>query len=263
MQLIDSHCHLDFEAFDHDRDAVLDNAAAAGVGAIVVPGVQRDTWDRLVELCGAVGHLYYALGLHPLFIGAHRPADLDELAARVSALAPVAVGEIGLDFFDKNQDPVPQLALFERQLEIAREHSLPVILHVRKAHDEVLALLRRHRIRGGIAHAFNGSRQQADKYLELGFKLGFGGMLTFERSRKLRTLARDLPLDALVLETDAPDMTVAQYRGRRNSPEYIPYVLDALASVRAESKEEIAAATTRNAAATFGLPIDSLEYLPS
>lgn len=259
MRLIDSHCHLDFEAFDHDREAVLRKAAAAGVRIIVVPAVKRDTWDRLVELCDASGRLYYALGLHPLFVGMHQPAHLDELSARVSSLSPVAVGEIGLDFFDKNLDKGKQLSIFEHQLEIARNHSLPAILHVRKAHDEVLTLLRRHEIRGGIAHAFNGSRQQADKYLELGFKLGFGGMLTFERSRRLRALARDLPLDALVLETDAPDMTVARFRGRRNSPEYIPYVLEAMASVRPEPAEEIAAATTRNAAGVLGLPLGSPE----
>ncbi|MGA8258877.1 MAG: TatD family hydrolase [Arenicellales bacterium] len=257
MRLIDSHCHLDFEVFDDDRETVLRNAAAAGVDAIVIPGVKRDTWDRLVELCAAADGLYPALGLHPLFLSVHQPAHLDELAARLSSLSVVAVGEIGLDFYDKGADREAQLLIFERQLAVARDCSLPVILHVRKAHDEVLALLRRYGIRGGIAHAFNGSRQQADKYIELGFKLGFGGMLTYERSRKLRGLARDLPLGALVLETDAPDMTVTQFRGRRNSPEYIPYVLDALASVRQESAAEIAAATTRNAVEVLGLPFKS------
>lgn len=255
MHLIDSHCHLDFEAFDGDRGEVLERAAAAGVDAIVVPGVKRETWDRVVELCAGRDSLHCALGLHPLFLEAHRPRDLDELAARTATPSVVAVGEIGLDFYHRDVDRATQLDLFERQLEIARAGSLPVILHVRKAHDEVLGLLERHRPRGGIAHAFNGSRQQAGRYIDLGFKLGFGGMLTFDRSRKLRNLARTLPLDALVLETDAPDMTVSRHRGERNSPEYIPYVLDALAALRDETREEIAHATTRNTAEVLGLSL--------
>lgn len=253
MRLIDSHCHLDFEAFDNDRGRVIGNAAAAGIDAIVVPGVKRATWERLVGVCAGGDNLYYALGLHPLFLASHDAGDLDELWERTAALSPVAVGEIGLDFYDRDVDRQAQLDLLERQLEIARARSLPAILHVRKAHDEVLGLLREHRLQGGIAHAFNGSRQQAGKYIEMGFKLGFGGMLTFQRSRKLRELARSLPLDALVLETDAPDMTVSQHRGGRNSPEYLPYVLDALAALRGESREDIAEATTRNVAEVLGI----------
>ena len=176
-------------------------------------------------------------------------------SAYATRLQHVGVGEIGLDFYDKGADREAQLAMFEGQLAIAREHGLPVILHVRKAHDEVLGLLHSAGVRGGIAHAFNGSRQQAGKYIEMGFKLGFGGMLTFERSRKLRELARGLPLDALVLETDAPDMTVSRFRGQRNSPEYIPLVLEAMASVRPEAADRIAAATTRNAVEVLGLPM--------
>lgn len=255
MYLVDSHCHLDFEAFDPDRETVLASAASEGVGTIVVPGVRRDTWERLVGLCAGHPGLHYALGLHPLFADVHRPEHLSDLSNQVASLSPVAVGEIGLDYYDKHADRDTQRRLFEGQLDIARQHGLPAILHVRKAHDEVLELLRRHGIQGGIAHAFNGSLQQAHKYVEMGFKLGFGGTLTFERSRKLRELAKHLPLDALVLETDAPDMTVAQHRGERNSPEYIPCVLEAMASVRSETLEEIAVATTRNAATVLGLTI--------
>jgi Mg-dependent DNase len=145
-----------------------------------------------------------------------------------------------------------QRRLLERQLAIARAAGLPVLLHVRKAHDEVLALLRRHPIpAGGIAHAFNGSLQQAHQYLGLGFKLGFGGMLTFERSRKLRRLASELPLEALVLETDAPDLTVASHQGGRNSPEYLPEVLEVLARLRDLEPSEVAEQTTANARAVL------------
>jgi TatD DNase family protein len=146
-----------------------------------------------------------------------------------------------------------QQRLFEAQLQVARDANLPVILHVRKAHDQVLATLKRLRVRGGIAHAFNGSLQQAQQYIDLGFKLGFGGMLTYERSNKLRALARELPLEALVLETDAPDLTVAAHHGERNSPEYLPDCLRALAEVRNADPEEVAHATSRNAEQVLNL----------
>jgi TatD DNase family protein len=163
------------------------------------------------------------------------------------------VGEIGLDFCQEGLDPARQQALFEAQLVLARSAGLPVLLHARKAHDQVLATLKRLRVRGGIAHAFNGSLQQAGKYLDLGFCLGFGGMLTFERSLRLRPLARALPIEAIVLETDAPDLTVAAHRGSRNSPAYLPEVLSALAEVRDADPAELAAQTTRNAREVLGL----------
>jgi TatD DNase family protein len=166
----------------------------------------------------------------------------------------IAIGEIGLDHHVAGLDPERQTWLLERQLAIARAAGLPVLLHVRKAHDEMLALLRRQPVpAGGIAHAFNGSLQQARQYLELGFKLGFGGMLTFERSRKLRRLATELPLDALVLETDAPDMTVASHHGERNSPEYLPEVLETLARLRDLEPSEVAGRTTANASEVLGV----------
>ena len=158
----------------------------------------------------------------------------------------MAIGEIGLDFYVEGLDHERQQQLFESQLAVASAAGLPVILHVRKAHDQVLATLRRIPVRGGICHAFNGSLQQASHYSELGFRLGFGGMLTFERSTRLRALAKALPLDSIVLETDAPDMTVFQHHGERNSPEYLPYCLAALAEVRDEAPEELARVITAN-----------------
>jgi len=257
MHLVDSHCHLDFKDFDHDRGKVIDGAAAAGVREIVVPGVKRATWRRLVALCEARRGLFHALGLHPMFMHVHRPEHLDDLEAEIDTSRPVAVGEVGLDYQDKGADRETQLWYFERQVEIAARRGLPLILHVRKAHDDVLAVLRSRPVCGGISHAFNGSRQQAGKYIDLGFKLGFGGMLTFERSRRLRGLARELPLDALVLETDAPDMAVARFRGQRNSPEYIPDVLVAMAAARGEAPERVAEATTRNAREVLGLEYET------
>ena len=253
MEIIDTHCHLDVAEFDPDRQAVLARARANGVAAIVVPGVLAPGWDHLWRFCAGEPDLYPALGLHPVYLDRHQEGDLAALEKFLVEHRPVAVGEIGLDYFVIGLDRRRQQALFETQLEMARAADLPVILHVRKAHDAVLATLRRIRVSGGIAHAYNGSLQQAQQYIDLGFKLGFGGMLTYERSRRLRLLARELPAEAIVLETDAPDLTVAQHRGMRNSPEYLPYCLAALAESRGENREDLARQTSANARAVLGL----------
>ena len=253
MELIDTHCHIDVEEFDADRDAVLAHSRHAGVTRMLVPAVLARGWPFLLDLCRREAGLLPALGLHPVYLDQHSDADVAALAEWVERERPVAVGEIGLDYFVEDLDRQRQQALFEAQLQVARAAGLPVILHIRKAHDQVLATLKRIRVRGGIAHAYNGSLQQAQQYIDLGFKLGFGGMLTYERSSKLRALASELPLDALVLETDAPDLTVASHRGERNSPEYLPECLRALAEMRGESPETIALATTRNAEQVLGL----------
>ncbi|MBI5461791.1 MAG: TatD family hydrolase [Gammaproteobacteria bacterium] len=253
MDLIDTHCHIDVEEFAADRGAVLARCRQMGVARLVVPAVLARTWQPLLDLCRCEPGLLPALGLHPVYLDEHTDADIDALGEWVAREHPVAVGEIGLDYFVGDLDRVRQQRLFEAQLTVAREAGLPVLLHVRKAHDQVLATLKRLKVRGGIAHAFNGSAQQAQQYIDLGFKLGFGGMLTYERSTKLRSLARSLPLDALVLETDAPDMTVAAHHGERNSPEYLPDCLRALADARDENPVMLAAATTRNAERVLGL----------
>jgi TatD DNase family protein len=253
VEIIDTHCHLDVAEFDPDRQSVLARARANGVAAIVVPGVLAPGWDHLWRFCAGESDLYPALGLHPVYLERHQEADLAALEKLLAERRPVAVGEIGLDYFVTGLDRQRQQALFEAQLEMAGAADLPVILHVRKAHDAVLATLRRIRVPGGIAHAYNGSLQQARQYIDLGFKLGFGGMLTYERSRRLRLLARELPAEAIVLETDAPDLTVAQHRGMRNSPEYLPYCLAALAEARGENREDLARQTSANARAVLGL----------
>lgn len=254
MELFDSHCHLDVSEFDADRAAVLARARSAGVGQMVVPAVDAAGWPTLLELCRRETGLYPALGLHPIYIAQHREADLVELRRLVAAERPVAIGEIGLDFFVQGLDRERQQWLFEQQLQIAAEFHLPVLLHVRKAHDPVLATLKRLKFpHGGIAHAFNGSLPQAQQYIALGFKLGFGGMLTYERSSKLRQLARELPLQAIVLETDAPDMTPAAHHGERNSPEYLPEVLQVLAMLRGMDAAALAAQLLANTRETLQL----------
>lgn len=245
--LIDTHCHLDVSDFDQDRGQVLAEARRRGVGPIVVPAIHAAGWPGLLALCRQEPDLYPALGLHPVYLDQHQASDLDELQRLIARVDPVAIGEIGLDFFLPELDRERQQALFARQLDLAAAARLPVLIHARKSHDQVLACLRRHPVPGGIVHAFNGSPQQAYQYLALGFKLGFGGMLTFARSSRLRALATTLPLEALVLETDAPDMSGAAHQGERNSPAYLPEVLQTLSQLRGQDAQYLAEQTSLNA----------------
>ncbi len=256
MELLDSHCHLDLPIFDPDRDAILARCGKIGVKSIIVPGINKAGWGRLLTLCSRHSNLLYpALGLHPLFWAQHKETDLSELARQIHQHQPVAVGEIGLDYYLPDQNRTRQLGCFEAQLDIAEQTGLPVILHVRKAHDVVLGLLRRRRIKGGVAHAFNGSLQQAEQYIGLGFKLGFGGTVTHSRAHRLRRLAQQLPLSALVLETDAPDMAPANHHGERNRPDYLPEILNTLAHLRDENPLTVATRTTANAKQLFAINI--------
>ncbi len=253
MELFDTHCHLNVAAFDEDRMQVWQRAQEQGVRTILVPAIDAAHWDGVLALCEAQAGLYPALGLHPMFLENHQWEDIARLEEYVAAHRLLAIGEIGLDYYLHEPDRDRQRQLFEAQLAVARDARLPVVLHVRKAHDEVLSCLKRTPVNGGTVHAFNGSEQQARQYIDKGFKLGFGGTLTWERSRKIRALARSLPLDAIVLETDAPDMVVAQHAGERNSPEYLVYCLQALSDVRDQAPEEVAQQTTANARSVFGL----------
>lgn len=254
--IIDTHCHLDVTEFDADRDTVIERARNAGVTDIVVPAIRRDTWVELIDLCAGHPFLHPALGMHPVYLEHHRDKHLVELDRLLTERRPLAVGEIGLDYFIRDLDRARQRQLCAAQFELAQRHHLPVILHVRKAHDDMLTLLRELPVIGGIVHAFNGSIQQGEKYIELGMCLGFGGMLTYTRSRKLRALAVALPLEAVVLETDAPDMTPEAYRGMRNSPEFLPECLASLAALRALPEHDIAAITSANARAVLRMPTD-------
>jgi len=247
VHITDTHCHLDHTAFDTDRAEILHRCQALAIKTIIVPGVLREGWDKLLTLCSQYDALVPALGLHPMFVTHHQTSHLDDLALYAKQHNLVAVGEIGLDFYHGPLNRDVQLRLFQSQLDIASQANLPVILHVRKAHDLTLKTLRNNFSQGGIVHAFNGSLQQAEQYIALGFKLGFGGMLTYSRANKLRLLALKLPLDAIVLETDAPDMVVANHKGERNSPEYIIDSLSALAQIRQLTSKEIARITSLNA----------------
>ncbi|WP_153111965.1 TatD family hydrolase [Propionivibrio limicola] len=256
--LIDTHCHLDAPEFDTDRDTVLHSAQHAGVSAIIIPAVAPTNFAAVRDCCQRYPGCYPAYGIHPLYVAQAGANGLihtrewlrDELA---SPTPPLAVGEIGLDFYVPGTDAASQELFFVEQLKIAREFDLPVLLHVRRAVDHVLKCLRKTGLRRGIAHAFNGSRQQADEFIRLGFKLGFGGAMTFPGSTRIRRLAAELPIESIVLETDAPDMPPCWLDRQRNSPVELAKIAETLAELRQTSLSEIAEATSRTSRTLFGI----------
>lgn len=251
--LVDTHCHLDAGEFDPDRDAVYERARAAGVVIQVLPAVTAANFSDVAAACRSYPGCVPAWGLHPMYIHVHHTHHLAELRRWIESWRPVAVGEIGLDLFVPGLDWATQEHYYVEQLKIAREYDLPVLLHCRRANDQILKQLRRIRPRGGIAHAFSGSRQQADEYLKLGFRLGFGGAFTWTRATRLRALAAELPLEAIVLETDSPDIPPAWIGNGRNEPGELPRIAATLAELRGVSLAEVAARTTLNAKAVLGL----------
>jgi len=254
LRLFDTHCHLDFPVFDGSRAALLAACRACGVERIVIPGVTAQHWGRVLACCAEAPMLLPALGMHPCFLDGQDAADLQRLAELLVDPSVVAVGEIGIDLWHGRQQLARQIAVFDRQLDLAEQFNLPVLLHVRKAHDEVLARLRRRsRIKGGIVHAFSGSLQQAHQYAELNFCVGIGGALTYPRATRLAAVLAALPVEALVLETDAPDMPLHGYQGQANRPDRLPLVLSSLAAVRQQSDETLAEQLWRNSCSVLGL----------
>ena len=259
----DTHCHLDAGEFDADRDAVVERSRAAGVAGIVIPGVCSANLQTVRDMAHRYG-FHYALGLHPLYVERDTPDALHRLRAALETHRNdprlVAVGEIGLDLFVKGLDVAVQERFYVAQLELAHEFELPVVLHVRRSADQLLKHLRRIRVTG-IAHAFNGSEQQARTFADLGFRLGFGGAMTFDRALQIRRLAKELPLEAIVLETDAPDIPphwlykTAEQRAAgersRNEPAELPRIARELAQLRGMDIDTLARQTERNALAAL------------
>jgi TatD DNase family protein len=260
--LIDTHCHLDAVEFDRDRAAVIDRAGEKGVGAIVIPAVGRSNFTTVRELAHSFRGGTYALGIHPLFVPDAHDSDLEVLNDHIQMALDdprfVAIGEIGLDFYvpalKESSMQEKQEAFYEAQLDMAQRYGLPVLLHVRRSQDRVLKYLRTRPTIGGIAHAFNGSYQQAEHFIEQGFALGIGGAMTFERALQIRRLSHKMPLEALVLETDAPDIPPAWLRPAepghktpRNEPCHIARIAKSLAELRGLSRVEVVHATAANA----------------
>ena len=254
MYLVDSHCHLDFPQFDKDRVAIIRECEQAGIKQFIVPGVSAATWSRLSHVAKDFSCIHIAYGLHPYFVDEHKQADVLKLERILKTNKPVAIGEIGLDFYRKDLDPVKQQTLFEEQLSLAQELQLPVILHVRKAHQQTLETLKKYQLVGGVVHAFNGSYEQARSYMDLGFSFGLGGALTYANATKLRSLALRLPLQNIFLETDSPDMSPANFTGAYNTPLTILKVLAVLHEIRPDSISTITETTTNNVLAMFKIP---------
>ena len=256
MELIDTHTHLDFPDFDADRTALLAESRALGVQRMVVLGVYQGNWQRVWDLVQSDPDLHAAFGLHPVYLDQHQPEDLPELGDWLTRLAGhrqlCAVGEIGLDYFIETLDRERQQALFDAQLQLAVDFDLPALIHVRRSHAAVIATLKRFRLkRAGIIHAFSGSKEEAREYIKLGFKLGLGGAATWPQALRMHRVLAELPLDAVVLETDSPDMAPAMFAGQRNSPAHLPDICAALAQIMGISPEQLAAVSSANAREVF------------
>lgn len=229
---IDSHCHFDFHQFDVDREQYWQFLQRLGCAGLVIPGVGSATWEKLIQVCKGKPWAY-ALGLHPYFLDQHHADDVEKLRYACQIYSPVAIGEFGLDFMLDKSTFTEQLTLCQQQFLLAKELNLPVILHVRKAYDEVAAMVRRLGFtQGGIIHAFSGSQQQGEVLIKLGFKLGIGGAISHHRATKLRNTLSELPMEGIVLETDSPDMKPAFMAGTRNSPVSILLLAQIIATLK-------------------------------
>ena len=253
MQLIDTHCHLDFSVFDKDRDQLIENAQSKGVKKIIIPSVSKKNWSDVKKLKENYAIAEIAFGLHPMFMSQHRIAHLTELRLLIEKNPPIAIGECGLDFFIKDADPAMQIDLFVEQLKLASDFSLPVIIHARKSLDIILKHLRQFPNLTGVIHSFSGSMQQAEICINHRFLLGFGGPVTYTRATKLRRLVAELPLESLLLETDAPDQPDSKHWGQRNVPANIIDIAAVIAELRASEIAEVARVTTQNALKLFKL----------
>ncbi len=253
MKLIDSHCHLDDDRLDDCREALVGEAAACGVTRLIVPATTANRWEKVKQVCDRHDGLYPAYGLHPMFVEQHQALHLRELDEWLEREQPVAVGECGIDFFESRIDEKWQKQLFTEQLHLAANHRLPVIVHARKAMDEVTSLLRKHAGYGGVLHSFSGSLQQAQQLFDLGFKLGIAATVSFERAQKLRAVVAAMPDAALLIESDAPDQPGANHRGQLNRPAFIVEHLQTMAELRQCDAGDLAVTLTRNTESLFKL----------
>ena len=253
MRLIDSHCHLDVAEFAADLPETLDRARATGVSGFIVPAIAAAGWAHLAELAERHPDLHPGYGLHPMFLAQHRNEHLGALPDWLSRPECVAVGECGLDFFVPGLDAASQEAVFIEHIKLAVRFDKPLIIHARKATEQVIRLLRQYGPATGVVHSYSGSLEQARQLVDIGFLLGIGGPLTYPRSTRLRAIVQEIPLEYLLLETDAPDQPMHGEQGRRNEPQKLVRVAAAIAEARAVSVTDVAAQTTRNAERLFGL----------
>ena len=253
MRLIDTHCHFDDDSFARDRPELLQQMRELGVSDLILPAITAGSWPGLQAVCQSDTGLHAAYGLHPVYLAEHKDAHLHELRYWLEQGHPVAVGECGLDFFLPELDVERQIELFVAQLRLAKEYDLPLIIHARRSVDQVLKYIRQIGGLRGVIHSFAGSRQQADLLVAQGFCLGVGGTVTYERAQRLRTIVAELPDEALLLETDAPDQPDSQWRGQRNTPLRLPVIAETVADLRGNSVGRLAEVTTANARRMFGI----------
>lgn len=251
MPFADAHCHLDFKVFDVDRLELMRECGAANVKLIAVPGVERRTWSRVLALSKHYSMVRPCLGLHPCFLDAYSETDIDDLECLIQAHPEViAVGEVGLDFTCNSK--VLQIELLEKQIQLANRFDLPVVMHSRKAHNQLLEVIKRNPLaRGGVLHGFSGSPEQALSFWSEGVYLGAGGVITYSRAAKSRRAFSELPLESIVLETDSPDMPLSGQQGRRNTPLNVLGVYRSLCDLREERPEDIEAQLWANTQKLF------------
>ncbi|VAW53032.1 Putative deoxyribonuclease YjjV [hydrothermal vent metagenome] len=252
IQLIDSHCHLDFEIFDSDREQVLQRAKGQHITDIIVPGTESQYWQRISKLCNNKT-LHASYGLHPYWISSHSKKDLTKLDHYIEENKPVAVGECGLDFRPQQTGKEVQIEFYEAQLDIAANHQLPVVIHSVKATESIIQAIKKHKDLTGMVHSFSGSLEQAKRLIDLNFYISISGSVTHENAKKMRAVANEIPLTSLLLETDAPDQPDSKNKNNRNEPAYLINTLDTIAELREETREEIAYQTTLNAKQLFSI----------
>jgi TatD DNase family protein len=258
FRFVDTHCHFDFPPFTGNEAQSIAQAAKAGVQAIIVPAIEAANFERVLDLARSHTALYAALGLHPIVVETHQDAHLDQLEACILTVGNklVAIGEIGLDLYRDDPQFDRQQALLDAQLKLAKRHDLPVILHSRRTHDKLAMHLKRADLpRTGVVHGFSGSLQQAQRFIELGYKIGVGGTITYPRASKTRDVMAQLPLSSLLLETDAPDMPLNGFQGQPNRPEQAARVFTTLCELRAEPAETLADALLQNTEDLFGITL--------
>ena len=251
--LFDSHCHLDAAEFDSDREAVIERARRANVRFQLLPAVTAASWPKLKAICGANPGLHAAYGLHPMFMNEHLPAHLSELRGWLLENPAAAVGECGLDFFIEDPDRERQLLFFEAQIRLAGELNRPLVIHARKSVEDVILLLKKHHAHRGVIHSYSGSLSQAETLFSMGFYIGIGAVIGFDSAKRLRSLVAHMPLERLLLETDAPDQPGPRRPGVRNEPAFLLEVADEIAQLRNQSPQLIIEQTTHNACALFGV----------
>ena len=257
-RFVDTHCHFDFPPFTGNEAQSIAKAAEAGVQAIVVPSVEAADFSRVLTLSTRYPALYAALGLHPIVIERHLDEHIEALdeALQTAGDKLVAIGEIGLDLYREDPRFERQQTILDAQLRLAKRHDLPVILHSRRTHDKLAMHLKRIDLpRKGVVHGFSGSLQQAQRFIELGYKIGVGGTITYPRASKTRDVMAQLPLSALLLETDAPDMPLNGFQGQPNRPEQAARVFATLCELRKETEEAIAGALLENTRSVFGITL--------